>query len=120
MGIKKVKILIILLMWVFAQSNILYAWDDINIMLEKGRSAIEGNRYEEAVDYLGKILESSGNQSNDDKIVAFGAVVQAYGVWKLSNPKMNSTVIEFLNTAIARDPSWEYPKKLLKEAEGKK
>ena len=48
-------------------------------------------------------------------MIAFGATVQAYGVWKMNNPQMHSTIIEYLNKAITRDPSWEYPKKLLKE-----
>ena len=97
-----------------------YCESEISSMLQTGKSAIENGEYEKAVDSLGKILEVSGNQSNDDKIVAFGATVQAYGLWKMNNPQMNPMVVDYLNKAIARDPSWEYPKKLLKEVENKK
>ena len=96
-----------------------YSESDITFLLQNGKIAIEKGEYEKAVDYLGKILEASGNQTNDDKIVAFGATVQAYGIWKMNNPQMNSAVIQYLNTAIVRDPSWGYPKKLLKEIQGK-
>jgi len=96
-----------------------FADGDVSSLLQAGRTAIEDGEYTKAVDCLGKILEASSNQTNDDKIVAFGATVQAYGVWK-TNPQMASTAIEYLNKAIARDPSWEYPKKLLKEVESNK
>lgn len=92
---------------------------DVETLLKAGKTAIENGEYEKAVDSLGKILEVSGNQSNDDKIVAFGSTVQAYGLWKMNNPQMNSMVVDYLSKAIARDPSWEYPKKLLKEVESK-
>jgi hypothetical protein len=97
-----------------------FADGDISTLLQTGKTAIENGEYTKAVDCLGKILDASGNQTNDDKIVAFGATVQAYGVWKTNSPQMDSTVIEYLNKAIIRDPSWEYPKKLLKEVDSKK
>lgn len=92
---------------------------DVKMLLNDGKNAIEKGEYEKAVDYLGKILEMSGNQTNDPKIVAFGAAVQAYGIWKMNNTQMKPMVIQNLNKAITNDPSWEYPKKLLKEVEGK-
>lgn len=89
-----------------------------DVLLNSGKLAIENGEYEKAVDCLGKILEASGNESNDDKVVAFGATVQAYGLWKMNNPQMKSMVLDYLNKAIARDSSWQYPKKLLKEVKG--
>jgi len=91
---------------------------DVETLLRDGKATIERGEYEKAVDYLGKILEMSGNQTNDPKIVAFGATVQAYGIWKMNNAEMKPMVIQNLNKAIANDPKWEYPKKLLKEIEG--
>ena len=92
---------------------------DVEALLRDGRATIERGEYEKAVDYLGKILEMSGNRTNDPKIVAFGATVQAYGIWKMNNTDMKPIVIQNLDKAIANDPNWGYPKKLLKEVEGK-
>ncbi len=92
---------------------------DVETLLRDGKTTIEKGEYEKAVDYLGKILEISGNQTNDPKIVAFGATVQAYGIWKMNNAEMKPMVIQNLNKAITNDPSWEYPQKLLKEVESK-
>jgi len=88
---------------------------DVETLLRDGKTTIEKGEYEKAVDYLGKILEISGNRTNDPKIVAFGATVQAYGIWKLNNAEMKLMVIRNLNKAITNDPNWEYPQKLLKE-----
>jgi len=93
---------------------------EIDALLNAGKLAIENGRYEEAVSRLGELLTASGDKTNDPKIVAFGSTVQAYGVWKMNNPQMTPMVIQYLNKAIAADPSWEYPEKLLKEVEGKK
>lgn len=92
---------------------------EIDTLLNTGKVAIENGEYEKAVDCLGKLLEKSGDKTNDPKIVAFGSTVQAYGVWKMSNPQMTPMVIQYLNKAISADPTWEYPKKLLKEVERK-
>lgn len=92
---------------------------DTETLLKDGKTAIERGQYEEAVNRLGELMTASGDKTNDDKIVAFGSTVQAYGLWKMNNPQMNSMVVNYLNKAIARDPSWAYPKKLLKEVEGK-
>ena len=93
---------------------------DIETLLKDGKTAIENSKYEEAVSRLGELLTASGDKTNDPKIVAFGSTVQAYGVWKMNNPQMTPTVIQYLNKAIAADPTWKYPEKLLKEVEGKK
>ncbi len=69
---------------------------------------------------LGELLTASGDKTNDPKIVAFGSAVQAYGVWKMNDPQMTPMVIQYLNKAIAADPTWKYPEKMLKEVEGKK
>lgn len=90
---------------------------DVETLLRDGKATIERGEYEKAVDYLGKILEMSGDKTNDPKIVAFGATVQAYGIWKMNNTQMKPMVIQNLNKAITNDPSWEYPQKLLKEVE---
>ena len=92
---------------------------DIEILLNDGKTAIENGKYEEAVNRLGELLTASGDKTNDPKIVAFGSTVQAYGVWKTNNPQMTSMVIQYLNKAIAADPTWKYPEKLLKEVEDK-
>ncbi len=88
---------------------------DTETLLKAGKTAIENGEYKKAADYLGKILEISGNQTNDPKIVAFGATVQAYGIWKMNNTQMKPMVVQYLNKAITNDSSWKYPKKLLKE-----
>ena len=93
---------------------------DMETLLNNGKTAIENGRYEDAVSCLGELLTASGDKTNDPKIVAFGSTVQAYGVWKMNNPQMTPMVIQYLNKAIAVDPTWKYPEKLLKEVEGKK
>ena len=90
---------------------------DANLLLEKGRTAIENGQYEEAVNYLGEILTASGNQSTDPKVTALGYTVQAYGVHRMNNPRLAPVVKRYLNEAIASDPEWEFPRKLLKEIE---
>lgn len=93
---------------------------DIEALLKDGKSAIENGQYEQAVNRLGELVTASGDKTNDDRIVALGSTVQAYGLWKMNNPQSTPMVIIYLNNATARDPSWEYPKKLLKEVTGKK
>jgi len=92
---------------------------DVETLLNDGKTAIESGKYEEAVNRLGELMTASGDKTNDPKIVAFGSTVQAYGVWKTNDPQMIPMVIRYLNKAIDADPSWEYPRKLLKEVEGK-
>jgi len=92
---------------------------NVDEMVKAGREAIEKGEYTKAVDYLGKIMTAVGGQTNDDKIVALGSTVQAYGLWKLNNPQMLQMAKQYLNNAIIRDPDWKFPEKLLKEVENK-
>jgi len=88
---------------------------DVGMLLKDGKSAIEKGEYEKAVDCLGKILEISGDKSNDQEIVAFGSTVQAVGLIQMNNSQMNQIIRQYLQNAIDKDGEWEYPKKLLKK-----
>jgi tetratricopeptide (TPR) repeat protein len=88
---------------------------DMTMLLGNGKLMIENGEYEKAVDCLGKILEGYGDKTNDPQVVAFGSAVQAYGIWKMNNPQMKQMIIQYLNTAIELDPTWEYPKKMLEK-----
>lgn len=90
---------------------------EMETLLKDGKAAIENGKYEEAVSRLGELMTASGDKTNDPKIVAFGSTVQAYGIWRMNDPQMKPTVIRYLYKAISADPTWEYPKKLLKEVE---
>jgi len=88
---------------------------DMDMLLNDGKQMIENGEYEKAVDCLGKILEGSGDRSNDPQVVAFGSAVQAYGLWKMNNPQMTQMITQYLSKAIGLDPTWEYPKKMLEK-----
>ena len=94
-----------------------YAETNVQNLLSDGRKAIENGQYQKAVNNLGEILTASGNKSNDPKIMAFGATVQAYGLLNSNNPNMRPMAKQYLETAISNDPEWAYPKKLLKSIE---
>lgn len=93
---------------------------NIQEKVKEGRQLIENGRYQDAAQCLGEILTSLGGSSNDPQVDSLGATVQAAGMLHADNPQYLPLAKQYLNRAIARDPSWEYPKKLLKEAEGKK
>lgn len=116
MIIKKLKYLAVIFNLLFGLFIISANADgDIEALLSKGKIAIENDKYQEAVNQLGEILTASGNESNDPRIVAFGATVQAYGIWKLNKPEMMPMVKQYLEKAITEDPGWEFPKELLKK-----
>lgn len=91
--------------------------EDMKSLLKVGRTAIENDKYEEAVSCLGELLTISGNKSDDPKVIAFGSTVQAYGIIRLNNPEMNSMAKQYLEKAIINDPNWKFPRELLKKVE---
>jgi hypothetical protein len=113
------KICILIVCIIVLSCSVCFGENDISMLLQKGKDAIENGKYEDAVNRLGEIMTASGDQTNDPKIVAFGSTVQAYGIWKMNNPQMTPMVIQYLNKAITADSTWEYPQKLLKEIENK-
>ena len=73
--------------------------EDIESLLKAGQTSIENDKYEEAVNRLGEILTISGNKSDDPKVIAFGATVQAYGLWKLNDPQMEAITLSTIAAA---------------------
>lgn len=108
----------------YGQSN-----TDVDNLLKTGREFIEKGEYVKAVDCSGKILAALGNETNDPKITAFCATVQAYGLLhsepytgsdsdKIAYKRQIAPLAKrYLRQAIELDPTWEFPKKLLKEIE---
>lgn len=93
--------------------------EEMSSLLANGKQCLENNQYEKAVEYLGKILDASGNQSSDPKVISFGATVQAYGLIRLNDPNNASTIKHHLDKAIKADPAWQFPQKLLKDLKDK-
>lgn len=90
--------------------------DNAKLLLKNGKNAIENGKYEEAINRLGELLTLSDNKSDDPEVIAFGATVQAYGLLKLNNAQMVPVAKEYLEKAIINDPTWAYPKELLKKS----
>ena len=82
-------------------------------LLQEGRKALENGHYEEAINCLGQILEKSGDVSYDSKVLALHRASQAYGMLRLKDHSYDKNIEDDLLGAIAQDPEWEYPKKLL-------
>lgn len=112
---KKIIIICIAISLLFVST--LFANENIESLLKKGKDAIETGKYQEAVTCLGKILTASGNETTDPEITAFGATVQAYGLLNMNNPQMRPMAKQYLETAIEKDPKWKFPKQLLKSVE---
>ena len=93
--------------------------EEVSSLLTNGKQCLENNQYEKAVEYLGKMLDASGNQSSDPKVISFGAAVQAYGLIRLNDPNNMSTIKHHLDKAIKADPGWQFPRKLLKDLKDK-
>ena len=109
--------LLLAVMMTFISSS--HAEENIQSLLNNGKKAIENGKYQEAVKCLGEILTASGDQTNNPKITAFGATVQAYGLLNMNNPQMRPMAKQYLETAINKDPEWGFPKQLLRETSKK-
>lgn len=98
-----VSLMMPLTAWTLEQSP-----STVDEWLKQGRHAIEQDDYSTAGQCLSTILQISGNKSNDPRVMAFGSVVMAYGLWR-QRPDEASLIQQNLESAIAKDPTWVYP-----------
>ncbi len=104
---------------IYLSASCFASTEPVDSLLASGKQCLENYQYEKAVDYLGKILDASGNQSSDPTVISFGAAVQAYGLIRLNDPNNASTIKHHLDKAIKTDPAWQFPQKLLKDLKDK-